>query len=148
MALVPVWLLLAALVRPDFSGVTPTTLLLAVPAIVLGFALCFFQGAAVTCAAFWTTRAYAIGELYFAIVILFSGQFVPLELMPPLIQQSARFLPFQLMRYFPIQLILGKLSPDEIARNFLLAIVWVLVSAAIFFRVWRAGLRRFSAVGA
>ncbi len=44
----------------------------------------------ITCLAFWTTRVYAIGEFYSALVILFSGQFVPLQLMPPAIQRLAR----------------------------------------------------------
>ena len=39
----------------------------------------------------------------YTLVILFSGQFVPLELMPPVIQNIAQFLPFQLFSYVPVQ---------------------------------------------
>lgn len=148
MALVPVWLALCLLFRPDFGSVTPLSLLLAVPAVVLGFGINFMLGATITCIAFWTTRVYSVSELFFAAAILFSGQFVPLDLMPPLIQQVAQFLPFQLLKYFPIQLILGRLPPEVIARNFVLAGAWLAVSFVLFMAVWRAGLRRFSAVGA
>jgi ABC-2 type transport system permease protein len=98
--------------------------------------------------AFWTTRVYSLAEFYWAVVILFAGQFVPLDLMPPVIQQIAQYLPFQLLKYFPIQLILGKLPPEVIVRNFALGVVWFGIALALFRMVWRAGLKRFSAVGA
>ena len=148
MALIPVWLVLSLLVRPDFSTVTPLSLLLAVPAVVLGFAISFLLGATLTCVAFWTTRVFALAEFYWAIVILFAGQFVPLDLMPPIIQQIAQFLPFQLLKYFPIQLILGKLPPEVIVRDFVMGVVWLGISLALFQVVWRAGVKQFSAVGA
>jgi ABC-2 type transport system permease protein len=148
MALIPIWLVLCVLTLPDFSAVTLQSILLAVPAVVLGFGINFLLGATLTCVAFWTTRVYSLGELYYAIVILFSGQFVPLDLMPPLIQQVAQFLPFQLLRYFPIQLILNKLPPETIVRDFALGVFWFAVAVALFQLVWRVGLRRFSAVGA
>jgi ABC-2 type transport system permease protein len=146
--LIPIWLVLCLLLRPDFSAVTPLSLLLAVPAVVLGFAINFLLGATLTCVAFWTTRVFALAEFYWAIVVLFSGQFVPLELMPPLIQHIAQFLPFQLFKYFPIQLILNKLPPEVIARDFAMGVLWFVVALVLFRVAWRAGLKRFSAVGA
>lgn len=148
MVLIPVWLILCLLFNPDFSSVTWQSLLLAVPAVVFGFAINFLFGATITCLAFWTTRVYSIAEFYAAVAILFSGQFVPLELMPPTIQQIAQFLPFQLSRYFPVELILGKLSPQVVLRNFTLDVVWLLIAYALFNLVWREGVKRFSAVGA
>jgi ABC-2 type transport system permease protein len=146
--LIPVWLLLCVLFQPDFSSVTPLSLLLAVPAVALGFGISFLLGATMTCIAFWTTRVYALSEMYYGLVILFAGQFVPLDLMPPVIQQIAQFLPFQLLKYFPIQLSLGKLPPDVIIRDFVMGVVWFSVSLALFLWVWRTGVKRFSAVGA
>jgi ABC-2 type transport system permease protein len=146
--LIPVWVVLCLLVRPDFSSVTPISVLLAIPAVVLGFGVSFLLSASITCIAFWTTRVYALGEFYWAFVVLFAGQFVPLDLMPPAVQQIAAFLPFQLFKYFPIQLILGKLTPETIVRDFALGAVWFVVALMLFRSVWRAGLKRFSAVGA
>ena len=146
--LVPVWLVLCLLVQPDYSAVTLQSLLMAIPAVVLGFAISFLLGATITCIAFWTTRVYAFGEFYTAIVILFSGQFVPLDLMPRLIQQIAQFLPFQLFKYFPIQLILGRLPPDVILRDFAMGVIWFGLALAVFLWTWRAGVKQFSAVGA
>ena len=148
LVLIPIWLVLGLLVHPDFSAVTPISLLLAIPAILLGFGISFLLGATITCVAFWTTRVYSLAEFYWASVILFSGQFVPLELMPLFIQQIAQYLPFQLLKYFPIQLILGKLPPEIILRDFAMGIFWFGLSLIIFRKVWRSGLKQFSAVGA
>jgi ABC-2 type transport system permease protein len=147
-ALVPVWLVLCLLFRPDFGSVTLQSLLLSVPALALGFGINFLFGAAITSLAFWTTRVYSLSEFYYALVILFAGQFVPLDLMPPLVQRIAEYLPFQLMRYFPIQLILNKVPPETILRNFTLGVFWLIVAFAVFQLIWRKGVRRFSAVGA
>jgi ABC-2 type transport system permease protein len=145
---IPIWLVFVWLFQPDFSAVTLTSILLAVPAVILGFAINFLLGAALTCLAFWTTRVYSLTEFYYAIAILFSGQFVPLQLMPEVVQRIAQYLPFQLFLYFPIQIIQGNLSGDLIGRNYFLAAVWLVISFGLFQVVWREGVKRFSAVGA
>jgi ABC-2 type transport system permease protein len=148
MGLIPIWLVLCLLFRPDFSTVTLSGVLMAVPAVVLGFGISFLLGATITCIAFWTTRVYALNEFYYALVVLFGGQFVPLELMPSVIQQIAQYLPFQLLKYFPIQLILGRLPAEVIVRDFGLGLVWFGLALLLFQWVWRLGIKRFSAVGA
>ena len=148
MVLIPIWLVLYALFQPDYSSVTVGSVLLAVPAVVLGFGISFLLGATVTCVAFWTTRVYAIQEFYYALVVLFSGRFVPLELMPPVVQQISLFLPFRLFLYVPIEIILNKMPPEVIAREFMVGIVWLLIALIAFNRIWREGVKRFSAVGA
>ena len=148
MALIPIWLLLCALFRPDFGTVTPPSLLLALPAVAIGFGINFLLGATITCVAFWTTRVYALNEFYYALFMLLGGLFVPLDLLPALVQKIAQFLPFQLSIYFPIQLALGRLAPDAIARSFALGLLWLGLALAIFLATWRAGVKRFSAVGA
>jgi ABC-2 type transport system permease protein len=147
MVLAPVWAVLYLLFRPQFGALSPQ-LLLAIPAVALGFAVNFLLGAVITCVAFWTTRVYALNEFYYALSLLLGGLFVPLDLLPPLVQRVAQFLPFQLSIYFPIQLVLGKLSAGEAARGFAAGLVWLAIALVLFLLVWRAGVKRFSAVGA
>jgi ABC-2 type transport system permease protein len=148
MTLIPVWAVLWMLFKPDYASVTWQGVLLAVPAVILGFATGFLLAATLTCVAFWTTRVWALYDFYTALVVLFSGQFVPLQLMPAFIQNVARFLPFQLYKYFPIQLILGRLSSAEIVQGYLLGVIWLTFSIFLFRWVWRNGVKKFSAVGA
>jgi len=145
---IPIWIVLFFLYKPDFSSVTFTGLLLAIPAVIMGFFVGFLLSASITSLAFWTTRVYSIHEFYYAMILLFSGQFVPLTLMPKLIQDIAQYLPFQLLIYYPIQLILGKLSNAQIIQGYVSGVVWLIASIIIFNLIWRNGVKRFSAVGA
>ena len=146
--LIPIWLLLCLLFQPNYSAVTLQSVLLAIPAIVLGFGINFLLSAALTCLAFWTTRIYSLMEFYFALAVLFSGQFVPLQLMPAVIQRAADFLPFQFFIYFPIQIILGHIPPEAYLQDFALGLVWLVVVFFFFRFIWRQGLKQYSAVGA
>ena len=148
LALIPIWAILWMLFQPDFSSVTWQGILLAAPAIVMGFAIGFLLSASLTCVAFWTTRVWALSEFYFALVILFSGQFVPLQLMPVLVQNIARYLPFQLFKYYPIQIILGRMSAMDIIQGYIMGIIWLIIAIFLFRWVWQHGVRKFSAVGA
>lgn len=145
---IPVWIVLLFLFKPDFSNVALSGILLSIPAMILGFFVSFLLSATITALAFWTTKIYSIHEFYFALILLFSGQFVPLPLMPKLVQDIAQYLPFQLFIYYPIQLILGKLSTEQIIQGYLSGIIWFGVSILLFNLVWRNGLKRYSAVGA
>ena len=148
MGLIPVWIVLFFLFRPDYSNVALSGILLAIPATILGFFIGYLLSATITALAFWTTRVYSIHEFYYALILLFSGQFVPLTLMPKLVQDIAQYLPFQLLIYFPVQLILGKLSSAQITQGFMMAGIWLVISLTLFTWVWRNGVKRFSAVGA
>ncbi|RPJ26125.1 MAG: hypothetical protein EHM33_12665, partial [Chloroflexi bacterium] len=148
MGFIPVWIVLFFLYQPDFSSVTFTGILLAIPAMVMGFFVGFLLSAAITSLAFWTTRVYSIHEFYYALILLFSGQFVPLTLMPKLIQDIAQYLPFQLLIYYPIQLILGKLSSAQIVQGYVSGFIWLIVAITVFTWIWRNGVKRYSAVGA
>ncbi len=146
-ALVPIWLVLYLLFRPALN-LNALYLLLAVPALIVAFGILFLLGSALALVAFWTTRVWALWNFYSAVFMLFAGHFVPLALLPPVLQTIARLLPFPYTLYFPIQLILGKLGPQDIALNFGMQSVWLALAWVIFRLVWRAGVRQFSAVGA
>lgn len=148
MGFVPIWIILYFLFKPDFGSVTGAGILLAIPAMIIGFLVGFLLSAAITALAFWTTRVYSIHEFYYALMLLFSGQFVPLTLMPKLIQDIAQFLPFQLQIYYPVQLILGNLSPAQIMQGYVAGLIWLAISILVFNWIWRNGVKQYSAVGA
>jgi len=148
MCLIPIWIILLFLFKPDFNGVLINNILAALPLMLIAFLTSFMLSASVTSTAFWTTRVQSVHDFYFAIVLLFSGQFVPLTLTPLFIQNIAQYLPFPLLLFYPIQLILGKLTITQIIHSYVVAIVWFIISIVLFNQVWRAGIKRYSAVGA
>jgi ABC-2 type transport system permease protein len=146
-ALTPIWLVLYLLYQPVLT-ILPINLLLAIPALLMGFLILFFFGVIITSVAFWTTRVWALWDFFYALFGLFAGQFVPLALLPPTLQNVAQVLPFRLSLYFPIELILGKLTLQQTALNLGLQVVWCVVTYFAFRLIWRAGVRNYSAVGA
>jgi ABC-2 type transport system permease protein len=147
-AFIPIWLLLFLLFRPDYASVTAGSILLAVPAVLIGFWLNFLLGAIITSMAFWTTRVYSVSQFFYLVVILLSGQFVPLQLMPQAVQMVAQYLPFQMFRYVPVEIILNRLPIDAVIRDYAFSLVWLVILHFLFRWIWRKGVERFSAVGA
>jgi ABC-2 type transport system permease protein len=144
---VPIWILLVLLFRPALTYTGPS-LLLAVPAIILGFAIRFLLESTITLIAFWTTRVWAIYNFDMAFSMLLNGAFVPLALLPLWAQTLALILPYQLTLSFPVLLVLNQLPPEKILLNFVLQIFWIGVLYALFNFVWHKAIKQYSAVGA
>jgi ABC-2 type transport system permease protein len=96
---------------------------------------------------FWTTRVSAIFDLFFTLELLLSGRLVPLELMPGWAQNIAAWLPFQWAFGFPIEVLIGRLAPEQIGRGFGIQVVWIVVSYTVIHLVWKRGIKHFTAVG-
>jgi ABC-2 type transport system permease protein len=143
---VPIWILLVILFRPDLTY-TWQSLLLTVPAIIMGFLIRFLMESTLTLVAFWTTRVWALYQLDIAISMLLNGAFVPLTLMPPWVQLIAQILPYQLSLSFPVLLALNQLSPEMAALNFGLQVFWLAVLYALFRIVWGKAIKQHAAVG-
>jgi ABC-2 type transport system permease protein len=142
----PVALLVGLLLRPQMTF-TGWEVALFVPAVLLAWLLRFLWGYWLALLAFWTTRADSLLTVQDALVFLLAGQVAPIVLLPPIIQAVAIVLPFRYMVGFPVEILTGQLTPDEIALGFTLQIGWIAVALALTLFMWRRGLRRYSAVG-
>lgn len=96
---------------------------------------------------FWTTRVSALYEAYFVAELLLSGRLVPMALMPHWVQVVAGVLPFQWTFGFPITSLVGPIDDGELLAGLGAQLVWIAIGALLVRVVWRAGIRRFSAVG-
>ena len=146
-AVIPIWAVLYALYQPVMH-LDLINILAGILAIVLGFIILFLHGCVIAFLAFWTTRIWALFNIYIAVYSLTSGEFVPLELLPATLQRIAWVLPYQLTLYFPTQLILGKISLQAALPQFALQVGWIIFFAFLFRWMWHKGLRHYSSVGA
>jgi len=115
---------------------------------VLAFLLRFLLEWTLAQAAFWTTRVSAINQSYFVMMLFLSGQVAPLALFPPWLQVAASILPFRWTLGFPVELLLGRLTPAEALMGLGVQAAWVALAYVLMRIVWRAGIRLYSAVGA
>jgi ABC-2 type transport system permease protein len=143
---VPLAAVLALILRPAL----PVTLgqgLLFAPALALAWALRFLWGYWLALLSFWATRADALLSVQESLIFLIGGQVAPTVLLPPAIKQAAVVLPFRYMVAFPVEVLAGQLRPAQVAVGFALQAGWLAVALLLFVALWRAGLRRYSAVG-
>jgi ABC-2 type transport system permease protein len=139
--------LLGILFHP--AGNTPLwAAVLFAPVLFAAFLLRFLLEWTLALVAFWTTRVGAVNQTYFVLILFLSGQIAPLSLFPAPVRVAADILPFRWMIGFPVELILGKVSPSDAATGFLAQAVWIILGYFLLRAVWRAGVRVYSAVGA
>lgn len=142
----PIAAVLALLFRPELS---PTWLEIGVFAVAIWGAylirtMFLWLLGMVT---FWTTRIGAIYELYFALELLLSGRLVPMSLMPDWAQRLSDFLPFRWTFGFPIEALVGQLSPRELLLGLAAQVLWIGLGAGLVAIVWRRAIRNYTAVG-
>jgi ABC-2 type transport system permease protein len=143
----PIALVLYLIFRPSLQPL-PWQIAAFLLATVTGFIMRFILVWALGLATFWITRVSGIFELYFALELLLSGRLVPLGLMPSWVQQLSNWLPFQWSFGFPLELILGRLTPTQTLYGFGAQAIWAVIGAGFVTLLWRSGVRRYSAVGA
>jgi ABC-2 type transport system permease protein len=138
--------ILSLIFRPELRLV-PWALGAAIPALALAFVVRFLVEWTLALAAFWTTRVSALNQMYFVAMLFLSGQVAPLSLFPAWLQTVASLLPFRWMISFPVELLLGRLTPVQAAQGIAAQLLWLVICLSLVRIVWRAGVRVYSAVG-
>jgi ABC-2 type transport system permease protein len=119
-----------------------------IPVLLLAFLVRFLLEWTLAQAAFWTTRVSALNQTYFVLMLFLSGQLAPLTLLPHAVQVAADILPFRWMIGFPVELLLGRLTPTQALIGLGAQVAWLLLGFLLLRLVWRAGVKNYSAVGA
>ncbi len=124
----------------DELWVYPGGLLALILAYLLMFHFCFCLGLV----SFWTEST---PPLIAPLQVLFGGSVVPLVLLPEVLQKLADLLPFKSMLYFPIMVLIGKLSPEAFLYGIAMQALWLLIMLAGVKLLWWRGGRRYAAYG-
>jgi ABC-2 type transport system permease protein len=145
--LLPVVLALTLIYRPNFT-ISPETIAAFIPALVLAMALRFAVEWTLASLAFWVTRVTAINQLWFVAFLFLSGFAAPIALLPPFAQTLAYWLPFYRMLGFPVDVLLGHLTTQQVVIGLGAQVAWLAVAYALLQFTWARGIRQYSAVGA
>ncbi len=113
---------------------------------MLSFCLRFLIQYTFAMLAFWVERATAIEQFWFLFYTFLSGMVAPLELFPAAIREFALWTPFPYLIYFPASLLVG--LPVDLVRGLLTMAGWGIIALVINRKLWRAGLKRYSGMGA
>lgn len=146
MFVVPMWLIFAWFVSPKFQPAA-WELVFGLAALALGAVLSYLLCYAISLLAFWAPKIDALGEVYFGLCMFLGGRFAPVGALPDPIAALARALPFRWMYEFPAELFVGgRISLSQAVTGLLVQLGWITFSLLAFRSLWRAGLKRYTAV--
>ncbi len=123
------------------------TLAAFVPVLILAFLMRFYWEWSLAMVAFWTLRIDAMNQAYIVITLFFSGKLAPLSLFPQFVQRAADLLPFRWMLYFPVELLLGRVTPRDVLIGIGAQLFWLVAGYLFMQLIYRAGIKRYAAFG-
>jgi ABC-2 type transport system permease protein len=125
----------------------PRLLMILAASIVGAWLLMFFSMVLLGAVAFYVDSAMGVFELWIGLHGLFSGYMIPLEVLPAWANKVIGVLPFRFMLAYPVETLVGLLSPAQALRQLGAQWLYVALIGVAALRVWRAGVRRFAAFG-
>ena len=112
----------------------------------MAFAVNFLVQCLIAVLCFWSERASALERLHTLAMLFLSGLMAPLEVFPPAVRQAAQWTPFPWILRFPAALLAGE--PLAVGRGLAVMVAWIALLLPLCLLLWRAGVRRYSAMGA
>jgi ABC-2 type transport system permease protein len=97
---------------------------------------------------FWTTQSKNFYSLVYGVGQFLSGFIAPLALFPGVFQSIADLLPFRSALGLPIEILMGRLTFDQITAGLIITLVWTVAMFVLYRVLWQRGLKRYEAVGA
>jgi ABC-2 type transport system permease protein len=91
---------------------------------------------------------HAVSTFWDRAAFIFAGQIAPLALLPGPLQAISLVLPFGYILGVPAEILRGGVSVTTALELMAGQAIWVVIFYFAFQRVWRAGIRQYSAVGA
>jgi len=144
--LIPAFVTLRAVFHPEFDFQ-----LWHLPAfglaLVMAAAVRFVLEWTVAQAAFWIVDTSAFNLGFTTLLLLFSGRFAPIDLFPAWLGFFGKWLPFWWLVAFQVEIMMGHLTLPEILSGYAVLSCWGIAIGACMMLVWRAGVKRFGAVG-
>ena len=124
----------------------PGQFLLSWLATWMAFSIAFLLQSLIACLCFWSERASALERLLFVPFLFLSGLLAPLAAFPQAVRDVAQWTPFPYLIDFPARLLAG--LPVDVGRGLLAQLIWLALLLPLVLLLWRAGVRRYTAMGA
>ena len=121
--------------------------LLALPAVLLAAALRFLFSYVTVLTSLWTQQAGNVIAFGSTLVFLLGGAAAPITFFPEQVRPLGEALPFRAMLGFPAEIAAGSLTLPQIAAGYSWQVGWIVLFAGLSVVVWRAGVRRYIAIG-
>ena len=129
------------------AEVTPMSLLMAIPSILVAHLLFFLMSLTPQYIAFWADNVWSLSVMLRFVTMLLGGAMLPLTLFPESIQVGLHWLPFSYLFEFPTLVALGKIDLITWFEGICYCLLWSLLIGLLSIPVWRRGDLRYTGVG-
>jgi len=115
--------------------------------LVLAHVLSYMMAYTLALTAMWTTEYQSVFSLYYFPETFFSGRFFPLAALPVSVLAISDWLPFKYTVAFPAEMLLGKLSAQDVAFGLAAQALWISGFAVLGAIVFRVATKRYTGFG-
>lgn len=115
--------------------------------LVMAGAIQFLIAYTLAMLAFWLLEISTVVFILYSFEYFLSGKLFPLDSVPGMAGQALKLLPFPYEVYFPVAVLMEKVRGPQLFGGLLIQAFWVLVCLLSARGLWRAGVRRYEAVG-
>lgn len=142
-----IFLLIIALFFVDASKITLVNSLIFIFSMLVAYILTFAINMLVSLSSFHTTYMWGVLMFKGAVLSFLSGQLIPITFFPKSIEAVMKYLPFGYTSFYPIYILMGKLTPREISYALLIQITWAIVLIVLMRSFYRKSLNRLQIAG-
>jgi ABC-2 type transport system permease protein len=97
--------------------------------------------------AFWLLEISTVVFIVMSFEYFLSGQIFPLDMLPPWLARTLWWTPFPYELYFPVQIFMSRVHGAALWQGLAAQAAWVVIMYVLATSLWRAGLRKYQAVG-
>lgn len=115
--------------------------------LIISYILNFLCFVLVGMSTFYIRNIWAIRVSYMTTMQIIGGELLPIDLLPPIVNKIAGFLPFHLISFIPAQWILGRIYLPELIFSIFQGILWILFLILLTKYLWNKSIARFEAAG-
>lgn len=119
-----------------------STLVQAVPLLLISVIVGYCLSIIIGIAAFWLTEIWGLSAVKNLALSLFSGALFPLSLLPENIYRSLAFLPFPYVSYYPASTVLDDTTFVSL-KTIGVGVLWCVLLITVVLSMWKSGLKKF-----
>ncbi len=129
------------------EGMSIASVAMCAGAVAVASLLQFLLIRPIQAVAFWADNVWSLMVAYRFGGAMLGGVLLPLALFPEWAQRVCGMLPFRFLFAFPVETLLGRVTPAQWGVGLLTALGWCGVAAAAGHIVWRRGDLQYTGVG-
>lgn len=97
--------------------------------------------------AFWFTEVRHVNYLYWTVMPLLGGMFLPTSFLPRGLEHFNWLLPFRYHLSFPLEIVFHRLDATGLAISLLFMTLWIVILSSLYRYLWREGVKAYAAFG-